>query len=482
MLLTTRWTKQYGGAYRFGSFFGQPRLYISDAAALNHIFKFPYKYPKQEATRQRISRVLGKGLVWVEGEDHRRQRRVMSHAFIRARIRDQFAVFKNVTSRLRAAVDRDIPKGSEVGVVNVNDIMSRATMDIILEAALDHPCNTLEHGTLEIVEIYRGFMLAVHGGQSDIFKVINEYTARLPAFLNSCITRMPTARYRDMRHRMGVTAAFANKIVNEKIKQVQEGAVISNDSLGLMIKANMNETGKAKLSKEEIVEQVSTLIQAGHDTTAATLSWLLDVLAEKQEWQDKLREAVVDFLETNPEPDMEDYEGFTLLNAVIKEGMRYRVTVPYVTRVAAEDDIIPLSKPIIGRDGKPIKEIFVPKGTPVDGGLGDYNQSPDIWGPDAGDFNPERWLDRKGPLKTDQVADGTWGGGLITFITGPRTCLGFRVAVLEMQMFLTELLASFKFERRDDEPVFYRPHAPVVQPVCEGKVQMPLKVTRLERS
>ena len=49
--------------------------------------------------------------------------------------------------------------------------------------------------------------------------------------------------------------------------------------------------------------------------------------------------------------------------------MRYRVTVPYVTRVAAEDDIIPLSNPVIGRDGKLINEIFVPKGTPVDGGL-----------------------------------------------------------------------------------------------------------------
>lgn len=49
--------------------------------------------------------------------------------------------------------------------------------------------------------------------------------------------------------------------------------------------------------------------------------------------------------------------------------MRYRVTVPYVTRVAAEDDIIPLSNPVIGRDGKLVNEIFVPKGTPVDGGL-----------------------------------------------------------------------------------------------------------------
>jgi hypothetical protein len=143
--------------------------------------------------------------------------------------------------------------------------------------------------------------------------------------------------------------------------------------------------------------------------------------------------------------------------------MRYRVTVPYVTRVAAEDDVIPLTTPVVGKDGKLINEIFVPKGTPVDGGLvssldsekpliyesshflqGDYNQSKLIWGEDAEVFNPNRWLDPKGPLKTKDVADGTWGGGLITFITGPRTCLGFRVAVLEMQMFLTEMVARYK--------------------------------------
>ena len=79
------------------------------------------------------------------------------------------------------------------------------------------------------------------------------------------------------------------------------------------------------------------------------------------------------------------------------------------------------------------------------------------------------------------------------------------MAVLEMQMFLTELIHSYKvrlrdrctketiadkaeespavlhqFERQEDVPVFFRPHAPVVQPVWKGQVQMPLKVTRLQ--
>lgn len=56
----------------------------------------------------------------------------------------------------------------------------------------------------------------------------------MPEWIRSIITKLPTARYNDIRHRMSVTQAFSTKIVNEKIAQVQKGALISNDSLGLM--------------------------------------------------------------------------------------------------------------------------------------------------------------------------------------------------------------------------------------------------------
>lgn len=65
-------------------------------------------------------------------------------------------------------------------------------------------------------------------------QVVNEYTARMPEWVRNVITQLPTARYTDIRHRMSVTQAFATKIVNEKIAQVQKDALISNDSLGLM--------------------------------------------------------------------------------------------------------------------------------------------------------------------------------------------------------------------------------------------------------
>lgn len=101
----------------------------------------------------------------------------------------------------------------------------------------------------------------------------------MPEWLRGIVSKLPTARYNDIRHRMSVTQAFSTKIVNEKMDQIQKGALISNDSIGLMskhmarflpsgilcanlnvvltlVKANMNETGKSKLSKQEIIEQV----------------------------------------------------------------------------------------------------------------------------------------------------------------------------------------------------------------------------------
>jgi cytochrome P450 len=101
-----------------------------------------YQYPKAAVTRQRISRVLGDGLVWAEGEDHMRQRRVMTPSFvrggllaaasqltlrvqIRARIRDQYHYFETISNRLREAIRREIG-GQKSAILNMNDIISRA--------------------------------------------------------------------------------------------------------------------------------------------------------------------------------------------------------------------------------------------------------------------------------------------------------------------------------------------------------------------
>lgn len=67
MELTDQWTEKFGTTFKYKGFFGADRLYISDTAAINHVVNAHfYRYPKADVTRQRISRVLGDGLVWAE--------------------------------------------------------------------------------------------------------------------------------------------------------------------------------------------------------------------------------------------------------------------------------------------------------------------------------------------------------------------------------------------------------------------------------
>jgi cytochrome P450 len=66
-----------------------------------------------------------------------------------------------------------------------------------------------------------------------------------------------------------------------------------------------------------------------------------------------------------------------------------------------EDTVLPLSTPVIGLDGKEIHEIAIPKNTEVVVGIMASNRNPEIWGPDAEEWKPERWMN---PLPDSVVA------------------------------------------------------------------------------
>ena len=76
---------------------------------------------------------------------------------------------------------------------------------------------------------------------------------------------------------------------------------------------------------------------------------------------------------------------------------------------------MPLSEPIIGKDGNVLKEIFVPAGTELILGIRSINIDKGIWGEDALEFKPERWLGANG-RELEQY--------LVSFSKGPRACIG----------------------------------------------------------
>jgi cytochrome P450 len=122
-------------------------------------------------------------------------------------------------------------------------------------------------------------------------------------------------------------------------------------------------------------------------------------------------------------------------------------------RTARTDVVLPLSAPVQGVDGRKVHEIFVPKNTNVFAQIYNLNRDPSIWGSDAAEWKPERWL---APLP-QSVADANIQGvysNTMTFSGGARSCIGFKFSQLEMKVVLSQIIPAFRFAPTGAEMVW----------------------------
>ncbi|KIK60887.1 hypothetical protein GYMLUDRAFT_244040 [Collybiopsis luxurians FD-317 M1] len=215
-----------------------------------------------------------------------------------------------------------------------------------------------------------------------------------------------------------------------------------------------------------------------------TICWAMYELARQPKLQAKLRNEIQAMEETiadrgNSDFTLQDFEEMPLLVAMSKETLRYYPVAIHLYRTASEDDRLPLSKPIVGKSGKIITEIPIPKGTQVIGSIQAYNRNKDIFGEDSFEFNPNRWIE--GRVQTDTPL-GVYAN-LATFASGMRSCLGWRFTVAELQAFIVVLLRNFQLESTPKLAGIRRESALTMVPTIEGELdkgsQLPLKVTLL---
>ena len=109
---------------------------------------------------------------------------------------------------------------------------------------------------------------------------------------------------------------------------------------------------------------------------------------------------------------------------------------------ATEDDIIPLSQPIMTATGQTVTSIAIAKGSSVTAPIRAINRSDAFWGEGAKLFRPERWLE--GEKDTSLEFNAISGHrNLLTFIDGPRTCIGKTFALVEFKVYFLLNVLSF---------------------------------------
>ncbi|CAA7265267.1 unnamed protein product [Cyclocybe aegerita] len=476
-----KWVEEYGSTFKCKGFFGFNSLYVADMEAVNHILTETHVYQKPDWLQYTLTRILGAGLVVVEGDKHRKQRRIMNPAFGPPQIRDLTGVFLEKATELRDVWLEESSKEANRRI-DVLAWLRKMTLDVIGLAGFGYKFDALKSDSNEL-----------HRAFSAIFRTSNRVNphqllrAFFP-FLRPILERVPDRQAAAAQKAIET----ANRIGNELLRS-SEAALTMHDSNGkaeksswkgrdlltLLLRANLatDLPSSQRMSDEEVMDQIPTFLAAGHETTSLSTTWALFTLARYPDVQEKLRSELLSM--KTDYPSLDELNTLSYLDMFVRESLRLFGPVAAVLRVAVLDSVLPLSKPIRGKDGKVLHEIIIRKGDSIHVPILVINSDKAVWGEDASTFRPERWQKIPGEAST---IPGVWGH-LLTFIGGPRACIGFRFAIAEMKALLFALVRAFEFELAvpvaDIKSAGQRPS---LRSEPSVGVQMPLKLKAFQRN
>ncbi|KAH0828958.1 cytochrome P450 [Lanmaoa asiatica] len=391
------WQRLYGDVIRFKT---GDQLLVADPKALRWMFNTSaYRYPKQPHLRVISRMVNGKGISWADGEDHRRQRKILLPGFGGPESKAFLSIFKGCAESMSTKWMEIIESSSDQkAVLNIPSWLSRGTLDAIGQAAFDVQFGTVRDDEHPLARKYNNMMIDVFGRPSTQQIFIQAASKYIPLWILEWMTDHASnprlERAREMKK-------MATEVAKEMVREKSESLLAGNgkrDIFSLLVKANMDTEAKNKLTEEELLSQMRVILIAGHETTSYSLSWILLELARHPKMQSRLRTEIRETeaairARGDTQFTMADFNGMPYTTAMIKEGLRYHPVIPHVLRIAGGDDILPLSRPITTESGEVISEIVIPKGTRIVASIAAYNRNPELWGDDAHEFNPDRWLD-----------------------------------------------------------------------------------------
>ncbi|KAL5047695.1 hypothetical protein BDW71DRAFT_33861 [Aspergillus fruticulosus] len=223
----------------------------------------------------------------------------------------------------------------------------------------------------------------------------------------------------------------------EKEREREKGAGRRNNFLSLLLQLSDEErrSGQSQfsLTDDEISGSLFVFTAAGYETTANTMGYTVTLLAAYPEWQDWIREE----LQTLPgDPSAwkyeETYPKCRRTLAVMYETLRHFPPVLHSSRAIHEPQQLPSSNGTDTRLLTPPMDVYVSQLS--------LHLDPSIWGPDANEFKPSRWLDEAGNLITPEKSTYLpWSGG-------PRICPGMKMSQVEFVATMATLFKKGKCE------------------------------------
>jgi cytochrome P450 len=385
-------------------FFGKKRFLLVDPPLVRRVLQDPEKiYPKSEIIWRMLALVIGNSIFVSNGEVWARQRKLLEPAFSETRVSRSFAKMRDAVNAMMVRLD-EVPDGS---VIDMEPVMTHVTADIIFR--------TICSVTMSEEEAFATF---------EAFKKYQQLSYKDMGLGFAGIPNVLSPRWWRAKKAAARIREIMDPMVRERYRRHRAGEPDEHqDILSALFAARSPETGEPmNFDYSELVEQIAMLFLAGHETSAAALSWSLYLMAATPHFQERVHEeAIRQYGGREIEP--RDIKALSFCRDVFRETLRLYPSVPFLARDATKDEDM--------RD----KHISPGDTLLLSPWLSHRNER--IWDkPQV--FDPDRYS-RAETQKSVQDA-------YFPFSAGPRVCLGAAFAMQEAALVLSAILSRFRLE------------------------------------
>ncbi|KAK8951580.1 hypothetical protein KSP39_PZI003857 [Platanthera zijinensis] len=408
----------YGGIFRL-NFGPKSFLIVSDPGIAKHILKDNSKAYSKGILAEILEFVMGKGLITADSVIWRVRRRAIVPALHQKYVAAMISLFGQASYSLCEKLDRASSNGEDV---EMESLFSRLTLDVIGKAVFNYDFDSLSLDNGIVEAVYTVLREAEQRSTSLI------PTWKIPVWKDlSPRQKKVTEALKLINDTLDNLITICKRMVDEENFQFHEEYMNENDpSILRFLLASGDD-----VSSKQLRDDLMTLLIAGHETSAAVLTWTFYLLSKEPRIVAKLQEEV-DSILGDRFPTYEDMKKLKYTTRVINESLRLYPQPPVLIRRSIEDD--QLGKYRIGQG----EDIFI--------SVWNIHRSPKQWD-DAESFNPERWpLDGPNPNEVNQNFSYLPFGG------GPRKCVGDMFATFENVVTTAMLVRRFNFAMATGAP------------------------------
>ncbi|KAH6974457.1 cytochrome P450 [Ilyonectria sp. MPI-CAGE-AT-0026] len=438
-----RWINEIpnDGLIRYYGFLNAERILVTTPQGCKDVLQTQgYNYIKLPWALEVMGQFAPRGILVAPPHRHRIDRKLLQPAFKFKYIKSLSPIFWAEGAKFLNAIEKEL-RDAGTGIIDIGARLHHVTLDIITLTSFGASINAVENPTSTKVKHFRNLFAT----KKDHL-IYRRNAFLLPYFI---YRRLPVKARHEIMTARDVIADFIRPLIQQRRKDAKDAKEGTSEQYtqGDII-ATLLQSGET-FSDDYLIDQSMNFMVAGQETTATAVTFALYSLSQNPEFQSRLREEVREKLpspSTNTEVDAGLVESLPYLTAVCNEVLRLFSPVVYCHRQTTAPNTT-------------IGPVPIPQDTVVTVAPGVIHESRQVWGPQAGEFDPERWLTRKdGEVKVDPLGGTNDPWAVMPFTYGPRQCIGERFARGEMMSLVAQLVGRFEWKfkgigRNGDRPM-----------------------------